>query len=143
MMRQLWLVLPLVVAACAGPGDLAGPVPDGLGDAKALASGTAALVTARLPRAASVRVEGAPPESLAPALAGELRHAGLAVSESEQPKQPGSPVVRYAVIPQPEGAVVRISIDGEVAGARFFSRTATGAMQVAGPLTVVRTEAAR
>src|SRR5690349_13707027 len=130
MIRTSLLLLPLLAAACAGPLGAPGPqYVEEFGDAKALASGSVGLVTAHLRRGTMVHVGKARPETLAPALANELRHAGFAETERS-----GSHAVRYAVFPLPDGVIVRIAIDDEASGARFFARNPNGALQAAGPL---------
>lgn len=77
------------------------------------------------------------PNYVTPALMHGLKAAGFSVVK---PGTEGAHRLRYLVTPLDNGDLVRITLDDDAVGARFFARSRWG-LQAAGPFTVRVTDA--
>jgi hypothetical protein len=117
-------------------------------DAETLANDIAAFVAMRLPAASSTVVLDPTPLSqvgnaVTPTLATALRHLGFGVAEETRTAPASAHHLRYLVTPLDNGDLVRLTLDDNAEGSRFFARNTAGGLQSGGPLMVTQAEAAR
>ena len=131
-----------LLAACASRpgGSYVGPLQQP-GDAEALAGAMAEFVADRLPAASSTVAFDPTPRDQAGntvtvALTSALRRRGFAVDEGGQPVAGGAHRLRYLVSPMDGGALLRLTIDENTRGSRFFVRDAAGQLRFGGPYTI-------
>jgi hypothetical protein len=145
-------VLPLLtvlLSACAiGPNtSYVAPLRQSA-DAQVLADGMAEFVAMRLPKGTGpVILDPTPSDQvgnvLTTSLVVALRSRGLAVADDSQIMTAGAHHIRYLVTPLDNGDLVRVTIDANTEGSRFFVRNTAGALQSGGPFTVTQAEAMR
>ena len=136
----------LVVAACAmDPTSSYVGMVEHPGDVAVLSDGMASFVASHIPVASAVALDPTPADqssnAVTPALATLLRNRGFTVADSAAPAA-GVHRVRYLVTQLDGGDLVRVMIDANVGGARFFTRNTAGELQPGGPLTMIQAEAA-
>ena len=150
MMHRLHRILPFLavaaLSACAvGPNtSYVAPLRQPA-DAQVLADGMAEFVAMRLPAASSTVILDPTPSdqagtALTPAFAAALRRRGFAVAEHGDSPLQSAHHVRYLVTPLDNGDLVRLTLDGNTQGARFFVHNASGELQAGGPFTVLQAE---
>jgi hypothetical protein len=115
-------------------------------DAETVADDIAAFVAMRLPATSSTVALDPTPLSQAgnavtPALAAALRHRGFGVAEATQAAPPGAHRLRYLVTSLDNGDLVRLTLDDNAEGSRFFVRNTAGGLQSSGPFMVTQVEA--
>lgn len=132
---RLALTLLLGLGACATvPGSYVSP-DIAEADVPALAQGIAGFVSLR-GGSGPITINPPPGDTrLAPEVDRALRNVGLAVA-------PGGARLTYQVDTRPNGALLRMSLDG-ARGARAFSRTANGTLAPVGPYTLMLAETGR
>lgn len=139
---SLSVAVMVLLAACASKpgGSYVGPLQQP-GDAEALAGAMAEFVADRLPAASSTVTFDPTPRDQAgntvtAALTFALRRRGFAVDEGGQPAPAGAHQLRYLVTPMDNGTLLRLTIDENTRGSRFFARDAAGQLRAGGPYTV-------
>lgn len=117
-------------------------------DAQVLADGMAEFVAMRLSGGASTVVLDPTPSDqvgnvLTASFAAVLRSRGFAVADGTQAMTVGAHHIRYLVTPLDNGDLVRVTIDSNAEGSRFFARNTAGGLQAGGPFTMTQAEAVR
>jgi hypothetical protein len=143
---SLAAVALLVACASRPEGSYVGPLQQ-TGDAEALAGATAEFVADRLPAASSTVMFDPTPRDQAgntvtAALVVALRRRGFAVADTGQKVPAGAHRLRYLVTPMDNGTLLRLTIDENTRGSRFFVRDAAGRLRSGGPYTITLTGSA-
>jgi hypothetical protein len=133
----------LLVACATRPGNFSYVVqPQQSGDAEALADALAEFVAARLPAASSTLTFDPTPRdqvgnTVTTAFTLALRRRGFAVDEGGRAVAGGAHRLRYLVTPMDNGTLLRLTIDENTRGSRFFVRDAAGHLRFGGPYTIM------
>jgi hypothetical protein len=140
--------LAVLLSACAiGPNtSYVAPLQQSA-DAQVLADGMAEFVAVRFPEGTSTVILDPTPSDqvgnvLTISFTAALRSRGFAVADAPT-MTAGTHHIQYLVTPLDNGDLVRITIDDNAEGSRFFARNTAGGLQAGGPFTVTQAEAMR